>query len=85
MFFRRFNIQLSISNCFGSALGEFATFCRFNALNSNPSRTLDNRDYNNKACCLNGTGLSICIFCLLKSVVSVRPVMGVYFKAPQNR
>ena len=46
MFFRRpnGNIKLFFSNGFDSALGKFATFCRFNALNSNPSRTSDNKD-----------------------------------------
>ena len=44
-----FNIKLSISNGFGSALEKFETFCRFHALNSNPSRTSDNKDSTKRA------------------------------------
>ena len=44
-----FNIKLSISNGFGSGLRKLATFCRFNALNSNPSRTSDKQRLTKRA------------------------------------
>ena len=46
----RFNIKLSTTNDFGSALEKFATFCRVNALNNKcPSRTSDNKAKTDKA------------------------------------
>ena len=36
-----FNEYISVSNGFSSPLGNFASFCRFNAPNSNPAQTSD--------------------------------------------
>ena len=77
--FCRFNKTNYILNGFGSALGKFASFCRYNAQNSNLSRTLDDVKQSKKSVLLQGfkeTGLGHLFFFLSSnSVKSVRPIM----------
>ena len=76
-----FNMKLSISNGFGCALGKFATFCCFNSLNLTRQRE---RPIKRVVAKFQWNRLRH-LFFFFKSVMSARPIMGVYFKDKKPR
>ena len=85
-FFFWFGTYISVSNGFGSALTDFASFCHFNALNRNPARTSDDVTKKiEKVCSCKILTASffprLCVLvCVFMCVIPLSFTHGIFFK-----
>ena len=90
MFFKRLNSNFWVQyktfhlQWFWLSHQKICNFCCYNALNSNPSRTSDKKDWQKRAVAKIQWKRFWHLF-FVKSVMSVRPIMGVYSKDKKLR